>query len=114
MKKSKIIFQVILFSFFLIFISIKFLNKKEIIFDCNKISKIEKIKKRLTKPHLRTIDVVEIELTEKTIHIQSNDKELIQDIFNEVYNCEDTFSIHYFNKKKLENIETFFVGSFFF
>ena len=114
MNDKKIIYAVIAIVFLVGLAWNSFLSKSELIISCNEIDQIELTEKQVSKPYLRTIDVIKINSGNKEILIQSNDDDLVPNTFRSLKACNDSFTIEYYKKELRSGSEVYFISKPFF
>jgi len=114
MNNKKIIYAVIAIVFLVGLALNSFFSKSELIISCNEINEIELTQKQVSKPYLRTIDVIKINSDGKEILIQSNDENLVPNTFRSIKSCKDSFILEYYKTEKRNGSQVYFISKPFF
>lgn len=90
------------------------LKEDVLLLDCNAIVNTKITQKKISKPYLRTIDVLEVKLRDKSFSVQSNDDNIVRELERGLRTCQDKYDISYYKNEKRGNDEIFFIKKSFF
>jgi hypothetical protein len=111
---KKIIYGVIAIVFLIGLAWNSFFSKSELIISCNEIDQIELTQKQVSKPYLRTIDVIKINSGNREILIQSNDDDLVPNTYRSIKTCNGSYTLTYYKNEKRNGSEVYFISKPFF
>lgn len=114
MKENKYLYPAIGIAFVAILLISNFFNRDSIIMDCKSITNAKITKKKISKPYLRTIDLLEITYKGRLYIIQSNDQNYVRKIQRDLNSCSNQYNIDYYRKRINQDNIVLYTGKSFF
>lgn len=114
MSGNKLLYIVVTVAF-IVYLLVSNLVKEDVLqINCSEIVNTKITQKKVSKPYLRTIDVLEVELRNEVFLVQSNDDNIVRDLERELRKCQGGYDVSYYRKEQRGNDEVFFIKKSFF